>query len=102
MHATLAPVAADPELAFGVAKIVRAGPRKHIGVQIGLETGSDKLIKMHASRKALPLRVGVDGTWAEIMVEAQKAYKDIISPHTLRREPFNMLQVSQARSQITA
>jgi radical SAM superfamily enzyme YgiQ (UPF0313 family) len=74
MHATLAPVAADPELAFGVAKIVRAGPRKHIGVQIGLETGSDKLIKMHASRKALPLRVGVDATWAEIVVEAQKAY----------------------------
>lgn len=74
MHATLAPVAADPELAFGVAKIVRAGPRKHVGVQIGLETGSDKLVKKHAWRKALPLRVGVDGTWAEIVVEAQKAY----------------------------
>ncbi|MCS7117709.1 MAG: B12-binding domain-containing radical SAM protein [Thaumarchaeota archaeon] len=74
MHATLAPVAADPELAFEVSRIVRAGPHKHIGVQIGLETGSDKLVKMHAWRKALPLRVGVDGTWSEIVVEAQKVY----------------------------
>ncbi|MCS7095239.1 MAG: B12-binding domain-containing radical SAM protein [Thaumarchaeota archaeon] len=74
MHATLAPVAADPELAFGVAKLVRAGPNRHIGVQIGLETGSDKLVKMHAWRKALPLKVGVDCTWAELVVEAQKAY----------------------------
>ena len=74
MHATLAPVAADPELAFGIAKIVRAGPDRHIGVQIGLETGSDRLINLHSRRKALPLRVGVDASWAEIVIEAQKIY----------------------------
>ncbi|MEM0349087.1 MAG: radical SAM protein [Candidatus Caldarchaeum sp.] len=74
MHATLAPVAADPEAAMGVAKIVGAGPDKHIGVQIGLETGSDKLVFKHMVNKAKPLKVGVDGTWAEIVVEAQKIY----------------------------
>ncbi|MCS6784078.1 MAG: B12-binding domain-containing radical SAM protein [Candidatus Caldarchaeum sp.] len=74
MHATLAPVAADPETAMGVAKIVGAGPDKHIGVQIGLETGSDKLVLKHMVNKAKPLKVGVDGTWAEIVVEAQKVY----------------------------
>ncbi len=74
MHATLAPVAADPELAFGIAKFVRAGPDKHIGVQIGLETGSDRLINLHSRRKALPLKVGVDATWAEIVIEAQRIY----------------------------
>jgi len=74
MHATLAPVAADPEAAMGVAKIVGAGPDKHIGVQIGLETGSDRLVLKHMVNKAKPLKVGVDGTWAEIVVEAQKVY----------------------------
>ncbi|MCS7142523.1 MAG: B12-binding domain-containing radical SAM protein [Aigarchaeota archaeon] len=74
MHATLAPVAADPELAMGVAKIVGAGPNKHIGVQIGLETGSDKLVLAHMANKSKPLKVGVDGTWAEIVVEGQRAY----------------------------
>jgi len=74
MHATLAPVVAEPELAFGISKIVGAGPDRHIGVQIGLETGSDKLINMHSCRKALPLKVGVDATWAEIVIEAQKIY----------------------------
>lgn len=74
MHATLAPVAADPELAFGISKILHAGPDRHIGVQIGLESGSDKLINLHSRRKALPLRVGVDASWAEIVIEAQKIY----------------------------
>ena len=74
MHATLAPVAADPEAAFGVAAIVGAGPDKHIGVQIGLETGSDRLVLKHMQNKAKPLKVGVDGTWAEIVVEAQRVY----------------------------
>jgi radical SAM superfamily enzyme YgiQ (UPF0313 family) len=67
-------VAADPEAAMGVAKIVGAGPDKHIGVQIGLETGSDRLVLKHMVNKAKPLKVGVDGTWAEIVVEAQKVY----------------------------
>ncbi|MDW7978411.1 MAG: radical SAM protein, partial [Candidatus Caldarchaeum sp.] len=74
MHATLAPVAADPEAAMGVSKIVGAGPDKHIGVQIGLETGSDRLVLKHMANKAKPLKVGVDGTWAEIVVEGQKVY----------------------------
>ncbi|GBC68841.1 hypothetical protein HRbin01_00527 [archaeon HR01] len=74
MHATLAPVAADPEAAMGVAKIVGAGPGRHIGVQIGLETGSDRLVLKHMVNKAKPLKVGVDGTWSEIVVEAQRVY----------------------------
>ncbi len=73
MHATLAPPAADPELPMMISKIVGAGPGKHVGVQIGLETGSDKLILQHMSRKALPFRVGVDATWSEIVIEGQKA-----------------------------
>ncbi len=74
MHATLAPVAADPEAAMGVAKLVGAGPHKHIGVQIGLESGSDNIILKHMQNKAKPLKVGVDGTWAEIVVEGQRVY----------------------------
>jgi radical SAM superfamily enzyme YgiQ (UPF0313 family) len=73
MHATLAPAAADPELPMLISKIVGAGPRKHIGVQIGLETGSDRLVQAHMARKALPFKVGVDATWSEIVVEAKKA-----------------------------
>ncbi|MEM0444821.1 MAG: radical SAM protein [Nitrososphaerota archaeon] len=73
MHATLAPPAADPELPMMIAKLVGAGPRKHIGVQIGLETGSDNLVLSHMSRKALPFHVGVDATWSEIVIEGQKA-----------------------------
>ncbi|MEM4374309.1 MAG: radical SAM protein [Nitrososphaerota archaeon] len=74
MHATLAPVAADPEAAMGISKIIGAGPNKHVGVQIGLETGSDKLILKHMVNKAKPLRVGVDGSWSEIVVEGQRVY----------------------------
>ncbi|MCS7146112.1 MAG: radical SAM protein [Nitrososphaerota archaeon] len=73
MHATIAPPAADPELVMMIAKLVRAGPGKHIGVQIGLETGSDRLVLKHMNRKALPFRVGVDATWTEIVIEGQKA-----------------------------
>jgi len=74
MHATLAPVAADPECAFGISKIVGAGPDKHIGVQIGMETGSEKLVKAHMANKAKPLKVGVHASWSEIVVEAQRVY----------------------------
>jgi len=66
-HGRISPAAAYPELIEKLSKIVRAGPRRWIGVQVGLETGSEKLAKMHMPAKTLPLKIGVDGSWQEIV-----------------------------------
>ena len=38
-----------------------------IGIQIGLETGSDELANRHMPNKTLPLHIGADSIWAEIV-----------------------------------
>ncbi len=66
-HARIAPAAAHPELIEKLSKIMGGGPGSWIGVQVGLETGSDELARKHMPAKTLPLKIGVDGSWMEIV-----------------------------------
>lgn len=68
-HGRISIPAGYPELIEELSEILRAGPENWIGVQMGLETGSDELARKHMLNKALPLHIGPDGTWAEIVTE---------------------------------
>ncbi len=68
-HGRISIPAAFPELITKLSGILHAGPENWIGIQMGLETGSDELAKKHMPNKTLPLRIGADGTWAEIVTE---------------------------------
>ena len=56
-----------PELMEKIQKILKAGPNNWIGVQTGLETGSETLAKKHMPNKTMPLKIGPDGSWEEIV-----------------------------------
>jgi radical SAM superfamily enzyme YgiQ (UPF0313 family) len=56
-----------PELIEKLSKVVKAGPKNWIGIQTGLETGSESLAKKHMPNKTMPLKIGVDGSWEEIV-----------------------------------
>ncbi len=66
-HGRISIPAAYPELIRRLSKIIKAGPNNWIGLQVGVETGSDKLAKMHMPNKTLPLKIGADGSWPEIV-----------------------------------
>ncbi len=66
-HGRISIPAGYPELMEKLSKILKAGPRNWIGIQTGVETGSDELARRHMPNKTLPLKVGPDGTWAEIV-----------------------------------
>jgi radical SAM superfamily enzyme YgiQ (UPF0313 family) len=66
-HGRISIPAAHPELIRKLSRIIRAGPDNWIGMQIGIETGSDRLAAEHMPNKTLPLKVGPDGSWAEIV-----------------------------------
>ena len=68
-HARISVPAAYAGLIGRLSTILRAGPDNWIGVQVGLETGSDELAKKHIPNKILPLRIGSDGSWSEIVTE---------------------------------
>jgi radical SAM superfamily enzyme YgiQ (UPF0313 family) len=68
-HGRISIPAAYPELIEKLSRILRAGPENWIGIQTGLETGSDELARRHMPNKTLPLHIGPDGTWAEIVTE---------------------------------
>ncbi|MDG6951463.1 MAG: B12-binding domain-containing radical SAM protein [Nitrososphaerota archaeon] len=68
-HGRISIPAAYPELVKKVKEVVGAGPERWIGVQVGLETGSDRLAKVHMPNKTLPLRIGADGAWQEIALQ---------------------------------
>ncbi len=68
-HGRISIPAAYPELIEKLSKIVRASPSNWVGVQVGVETGSDKLAHKHMPNKTLPLKIGVDGTWKEIVAK---------------------------------
>jgi radical SAM superfamily enzyme YgiQ (UPF0313 family) len=68
-HGRISIPAAYPELIEELSEVLRAGPENWVGVQTGLETGSDELARRHMPNKTLPLRVGPDGSWAEIVTE---------------------------------
>jgi radical SAM superfamily enzyme YgiQ (UPF0313 family) len=66
-HGRISVPAAFPSLISRLSRVIRAGPTNFIGIQVGLETGSERLAQIHMPRKALPLKIGVDGTWKEII-----------------------------------
>ena len=66
-HGRISIPAAYPELIGKLSSIIRAGPGNWIGIQVGVETGSDRLAKMHMPNKTLPLKIGPDGTFQEIV-----------------------------------
>jgi radical SAM superfamily enzyme YgiQ (UPF0313 family) len=66
-HGRISIPAAYPELIKRLSRILRTGPDNWIGLQIGVETGSERLAKMHMPNKTLPLRIGPDGSWQEIV-----------------------------------
>ncbi len=66
-HGRISIPAAYPELIEKLSKVMKAGPRNYIGVQMGLETGSDKLALKHMPAKTLPLKIGSDGSYQEII-----------------------------------
>jgi radical SAM superfamily enzyme YgiQ (UPF0313 family) len=68
-HGRISIPAAYPELVRKLSEVVKAGPDHWIGVQVGLETGSDRLALRHMPNKTLPLRIGPDGSWQEIVTE---------------------------------
>ena len=68
-HGRISIPAAYPELPRAVSGIVRAGPYRWVGIQTGLETGSERLAAIHMPNKTLPLKIGPDGGWQEIVLE---------------------------------
>ncbi len=66
-HGRISIPAAYPDLMSKLSASIRSGPENWIGIQVGVETGSDRLAHMHMPNKTLPLKVGPDGTWAEIV-----------------------------------
>lgn len=66
-HGGLASVAADPDLIESLSRLLRAGPDRWIGLQPGLETGSERLLKRYMRRKTLPFS---PEEWHDVVVEA--------------------------------
>lgn len=66
-HGRISIPAAYPDLMRKIAGVIRAGPNNWIGLQVGVETGSDRLAAEHMPNKTLPLKVGADGSWSEIV-----------------------------------
>jgi radical SAM superfamily enzyme YgiQ (UPF0313 family) len=68
-HGRISIPAAEPDLIRKLSSIIRAGPSNWIGIQVGLETGSERLAKIHMPNKTLPLKIGVDAGWQQIVWE---------------------------------
>jgi radical SAM superfamily enzyme YgiQ (UPF0313 family) len=66
-HGRISIPAAYPELIRRMSQIMKAGDDNWIGLQVGVETGSDRLAKIHMPNKTLPLKIGPDGTWQDIV-----------------------------------
>ncbi len=66
-HGRISIPAGFPDMIKKLSGILKAGPDNWIGVQTGVETGSEKLAKMHMPNKTLPLKIGSDGSWRDIV-----------------------------------
>ncbi len=66
-HGRISIPAAYPDFMRRVSNLIRAAPDNWVGVQVGIETGSDRLAARHMPNKTLPLRVGPDGSWPDIV-----------------------------------
>jgi radical SAM superfamily enzyme YgiQ (UPF0313 family) len=65
-HGSISPVVADPHMVKKISEVVRAGPTKWIGIQIGLETGSVALIKRYMENKPKPFSAE---EWQKVILE---------------------------------
>lgn len=72
-HGRISIPAGYPDLLKDISSEVRAGPNQWVGVQVGLETGSDRLAMVHMPNKTLPLKIGPDGSWQSIVAEGVRA-----------------------------
>ena len=88
-HGRISIPAAYPELPRAISGIVRAGPNHWVGVQSGLETGSERLAAIHMPNKTLPLKIGSDGGWQEIVL------KGLVNLNRAYWRPAFTLQVGQ-------
>ncbi|MCL5791085.1 MAG: radical SAM protein, partial [Candidatus Thermoplasmatota archaeon] len=68
-HGRVSIPAGYPEMIANLSRILKAGPSNWIGIQTGVETGSDELAKKHMPNKTLPLKIGPDGSWQDIVWE---------------------------------
>lgn len=66
-HGRISIPVAYPDLVRRLSEIAGAGPSNWIGLQVGIETGSERLAKLHMPNKTLPLRMGPDGSWPDIV-----------------------------------
>lgn len=89
-HGRISIPAAFPELMRKLSAVMRAGPDNWIGLQVGVETGSDRLAEVHMPNKTLPLKVGPDGSWAEIV------WRGTYVMNTYYWRPAFTVQVGQA------
>ncbi len=71
-HGRISIPAGYPEMMEELSKFSKAGPDNWVGMQVGIETGSEELAKKHMPAKTLPLRIGVDGSWHEIILNGTK------------------------------
>jgi radical SAM superfamily enzyme YgiQ (UPF0313 family) len=72
-HGTLAGAIADERLIPRLSSIIKSGPRNHIGVQCGLETGSIRLIGKYADRKLAPFK---PSEWHWVVKEGVKTLNE--------------------------
>ncbi len=66
-HGRISIPAAYPDLMRKLSQIIKASDDNWIGLQVGVETGSNTLAKKHMPNKTLPLKIGPDGTWPDIV-----------------------------------
>lgn len=89
-HGRISIPAAYPDLMMKMSKAIQSGPDNWIGLQVGVETGSDRLAGVHMPNKTLPLRVGPDGSWADIV------WRGTYVMNTYYWRPAFTVQVGQA------
>jgi len=72
-HGTVSAAAADPDLIKDLSKILRAHSRNWIGIQCGLETGSNRIFSNYMPLKAKPFDAD---EWQEIILEGNAVLND--------------------------
>ena len=88
-HGRISIPAGYPDLIKKLSEIIKAGPDNWIGIQVGLETGSERLAKIHMPNKTLPLKVGADGSWQQIV------WKGVYNMNKYYWRPAFTVQVGQ-------
>src|SRR2546428_199707 len=68
-HGTVSAAVTNPGLIRDISDIVRAGPRKWVGIQSGIETGSPALSRAVLHRKAAPFSAE---EWPDLVVQVTR------------------------------